>query len=1347
LYYLSTGTQEPAGINSFCAAWSNAALNECSNYNRTVCLPDCYATPDNCLDQLNACINQAGGGGGGSSTPPSLTATEVTKANLGPTCDEDACVPKPINLATGNMYFQHADYRAGGLSENLSVIRSYNSQSNFSGLFGMGWSTDYDISLTVESDLRVSVMFNDGGSVYYYRPSTGTSTFAAYAPPTDKSNVILNAGANTYTLVLKSNGKYVFNTNGKLVSIIDPNGNTTSLAYDGSNRLVTVASPTGRTLNFAYNASGKVAAISDGASGTIDPSYNPAILGTIATYDYDPASEYLSRATYSDGSQYRYTYTYNAGTSKYYITAIKDALDNPLESHEYDAYGRAQWGSVTGQVEGNTITYVSDTETRVTDALGRISTVIFDKSKGTAVVTSKTEPYYQQTPVSKLKEYDSSLNMISETDEMGYKTLYAYDFDGNVTNISTPKKNQSLTYNDVGQILTHSDSLGGVTNTYDSNGNLLTSTDSLGAVTSFTYNSNGLPASRTDPLNHLTHYAYDQFGNLTGVTNALNQTSASFAYDIRGRMTRATDALGNNTYYAYDARDRLVLTTYPDNSTEQRIHNLAGKLVEVIDPRGNSTAYAYDGYGRLVQTVEPQGRIISISYDLMSNITAKTDSAGRTTNYSYNSMNLLDKITYPEATPGAGRLENNFLYDAVGNLTEKRDTANHITQFSYDGDRRAILSVDAAQNASLSDHDSHDNLSMFADANENTYDFVYDYHDRLKSISRDNGAKSRQYAHDLAGRLTAITDYDGSVTNYSYDALNRLTGINYPDSTSASFSYNQASQMLTATNENGTVVFTYDNRGRVSSVTDVWGKLISYNYDANGNRTQMSIGNRTITYQYDSLNRLTGLYENTGNTAVFAYDNAGRLQTRTLNSLLVTTYAYNGLDLPTTINYMVGASTLANFAYEYGTDLNVSKITDRNGSHFYYYNDNSQLVSATHSTFATESFSYDEIGNHINQDGTTPPPQNVSYEYDLNGDLKARIDPAGNPEPNKNIVYKYDALGRLVARVNGTQWTRYTYDGDDAVLDEKSDGTVIYYGNGPGIDNKLWYIQGTSSPVFFLADHLGSTRALVSHTGSIIAGTLIDYDSFGKPSISLPTRFQYAGREYDPDTQLYYHRARYYDPQARRFISEDPIGLEGGINLYGYVGNNPLNLIDPYGLQEKGYWRRSGEQIILGNFTDEVTLAGTAGQIGTGLLGVDLPGDIRDISADLINWKWSWGHAGQTALDAIGFLPVIGVLKYGDEVGTLCKSTKLLNQFNSADSLIKNAGDLTRLKGGVKMGTVTGNGEAIFRAISNGGQMLPSGYVKMADGTIIGKHVASSTGEFTIDINQAGQIYKIRVNP
>jgi hypothetical protein len=102
------------------------------------------------------------------------------------------------------------------------------------------------------------------------------------------------------------------------------------------------------------------------------------------------------------------------------------------------------------------------------------------------------------------------------------------------------------------------------------------------------------------------------------------------------------------------------------------------------------------------------------------------------------------------------------------------------------------------------------------------------------------------------------------------------------------------------------------------------------------------------------------------------------------------------------------------------------------------------------------------------------------------------------------------------------------------------------------------------------------------------------------------------------------------------------------------------------------------------------------------------------------------------------------------EVGTVAEvaktAPKLLNQFNDVDSLIQNAGKLARLKGGKLMGTVTGDGEAIFRAVSQGGETLSNGYVKMADGTIVGSHIASSTGEFTIDVNRAGQIFKIRVS-
>ncbi len=168
----------------------------------------------------------------------------------------------------------------------------------------------------------------------------------------------------------------------------------------------------------------------------------------------------------------------------------------------------------------------------------------------------------------------------------------------------------------------------------------------------------------------------------------------------------------------------------------------------------------------------------------------------------------------------------------------------------------------------------------------------------------------------------------------------------------------------------------------------------------------------------------------------------------------------------------------------------------------------------------------------------------------------------------QSVRYVYDALGRQVRRqtTGSKELTKYTYEGEDVLLDDDISSGVSKYLNGPGIDNKLRSTTGASAS-YFLADHLASTNGLTNSSGTLTDSN--SYDSFGNPSnSSFSSRYQFTGREYDSFSGLQYSRARFYDPRIGRFISQDPIGFNGGMNQFNYVGGNPVNKTDPSGLYE-----------------------------------------------------------------------------------------------------------------------------------------------------------------------------------
>jgi RHS repeat-associated protein len=172
----------------------------------------------------------------------------------------------------------------------------------------------------------------------------------------------------------------------------------------------------------------------------------------------------------------------------------------------------------------------------------------------------------------------------------------------------------------------------------------------------------------------------------------------------------------------------------------------------------------------------------------------------------------------------------------------------------------------------------------------------------------------------------------------------------------------------------------------------------------------------------------------------------------------------------------------------------------------------------------------------------------------------------------QTVTYGYDAAGRRASRTANGQTTSFLYDGADVVKDTASDATTNYL-NGLGIDDKL---RQTSAgvPLYFTTDHLGSTTALTGANGAIVERQ--QYEAFGRNAGSGLTRYGYTGRERDEATGLLHYRARWYDPQVGRFVSEDPLGFAGGINFYSYVSNDPINGTDPTGLIDLGWGSPTG---------------------------------------------------------------------------------------------------------------------------------------------------------------------------
>ncbi len=673
---------------------------------------------------------------------------------------------------------------------------------------------------------------------------------------------------------------------------------------------------------------------------------------------------------------------------------------------------------------------------------------------------------------------------------------------------------------------------------------LTTVTDPRGTITRYVFDTEGFPLSQTrafgvepeqqttimawqvdthflssftDALNRRTDYVHDQSGNvitLTRLAGTPNAAATTFAYDGPfGQVTRITDPLGHVTQLAYRADGALQTLTDARNKSWTFGADAAGRTTSVTDPLRNTTRYTYTG----------------------ADLTAITDAAGHTTTR---------------------------VVDVAGRVRKKTDPLGHSTWFDYDALDRLVQVQDPIGGRTQLTYDAGCNLRSVTDALDHTTTYEHDAVDRL--VRRiDPLSRAETFAYDALGNIVTWTDRKGAVTERRYDALGRSVftgfkkvGTSYESMLTSTWDDGDRLRTIADTSAGaGTITRDYDDLDHVAQETSGDG-TVQYTYDVAGRRQTMRIvGTPNVDYAYgfDEADRLTSVAQG-ATAAALTYDDGGHRQSVTLPNGIVVRYGYDAVGHVTSIVAMKGGTTVLDLSYGYdaaGNRTGLDGDSKRTGAP-------STLTSATYDaanqirTWEGATYTYDANGNLVG-DGTRAYVWNARNELtSING-------------PGVTASFAYDPVGRRIGRtVNGSS-TRFLYDASNRLKATQGTSASLML-DALALDEHFARIDG-NAVTSFLTDALGSAWTLADAAGQATAQYLYEpYGAAMKLSGTATTDQLFTGRE-DDGTGLYYYRARYYSPSTGRFVRPDPLGFKGsGVNLYGYVGDSPLNAVDPLGL-------------------------------------------------------------------------------------------------------------------------------------------------------------------------------------
>lgn len=903
---------------------------------------------------------------------------------------------EPVNLNTGNFYFNTEDVSVLDLNGNFSIERTYNSKAaGYNSSFGRGWHFEYDEFISKLANGTFVYSRGDGSAIYFEPDGNGNyicpNGYNLTFTPVKIGEKEGDFGGeelekyDVYEYEVESADGEVrrFNTMGMLTKITDSKGFVTSLSYDDNYNLKSITSPVGTSYAFSYTKDGYISTV------TLPN-------GKQLNYGYDDSNNLVS---YKDANGNEVKYTYD---DKHQMTSWTDAEGNVVVTNTYDNEGR-----VTKQVDANggasTIAYENG-KTTATDANGNVTVYHYDSQYR----TTKIEYPNGSTEVN---TYDDNNNLASTTDRNGNKTEYTYDGRGNIlTEKRFDGAIKKYEYNSDNQVVKVTDYDGKVTSYEYKNKDLVKQTNNDGTTVTFEYDELHRLIKNIDAKGNIATYGFT--GAFVTSITAANGVTTKYSYDSMGKLISIVDGNGNITRYTYDNAGRKLSEQAPDGGVTHFAFDKAGSVISITDANGGKTSFTYDGMGNIISAVDPlkntlkytydalnnkltetnaDNKTITYTYDSMSNVSSVTDADGNTTSYEYDNSGNLIKTTYPNGNVETAEFDLRF-----GFLSSLTNGENEKTQFVYDAVGNQIKAVNADGSA---------------------IDYTYDDMNRVLTSVSSTGLETT-YTYDANSNVVSVSDNSGRVITYKYDEMDNNTETVMPDGNTTKYEYDSLGRVVKTTDgEGNSVSYTYDAMGRIISSTDQIGRVTKYEYDFNGNLLKQIINDTaTTTYEYDKINQLTKVTDALDHSTNFSYTKGEALSKITDvygNEML---YEFNGRNLTTKVTDELGnASTLS-------------------------YDGNGNVITATDAKGNATTYTYDNANRLIKE--VSPEGLEVTYTYNEKGQLIKEADNTGSSN-----TYEYDSAGRLSQITDAlNHTTEYTYDILDNIISLKAvDGTITKY--------------------------------------------------------------------------------------------------------------------------------------------------------------------------------------------------------------------------------------------------------------------------------------------------------------